>query len=136
MSAINRGFDAAFAACELSDAPRTARKMGAALFSGSRLLSIGANLYRRSHPKSHAICTSTHCEHVALLKRQHYTINGAMTLFVARRIADGSAGNSRPCPNCIELCRLAGVTRIWFYEYGVQKMLAPLCYNNQTSKET
>jgi deoxycytidylate deaminase len=126
VSLIDRGFDAAFAASELSDAPRTARRMGAALFSGSRLLSVGANLYKRTHPDSEqaeGFAYSTHCEHVALLRRQHYDWRGRLTLYVARRLADGSVGNSRPCVNCMNLCKLAGVRRIWLHEYGEKKEL-------------
>jgi deoxycytidylate deaminase len=124
MSQIDRGFDAAFAASALSDAPRAGLRMGAALFSGSRLLSVGANLYGRSHPASRqsiGFTYSTHCEHVAILKRQWFDNRGNLTLFVARRCKDGTIGNSRPCINCLRLCRLAGVTRVWFYEFGVRK---------------
>ena len=102
MSQVDRGFDAAFAASELSDAPRVGLRMGAALFSGSLLLSIGANLYGRSHPaslQSEDFWSSTHCEHVALLRRQHYDTRSKLTLFVARRRMDGSIGSSRPTDN-------------------------------------
>ena len=129
MSQVDKGFDAAFAASVLSDAPRAGLKMGAALFSGSRLLSVGANLYRRSHPaseQSEDFWRSTHCEHVALLKRQHYDTHSRLTLYVARRRADGSIGSSRPCPNCVALANLAGVERIWFYDaYGIRKEITP-----------
>ena len=128
MSLIDRGFDAAFAASLLSDAPRIGLRMGAALFSGSRLLSVGANLYGRSHPasaQSKEFWRSTHCEHVALLKRQHYDVTSKLTLYVARRRSDGSIGSSRPCHNCMDLCRQAGVTRIWFYGHGTRKVVTP-----------
>jgi deoxycytidylate deaminase len=128
MSQIDRGFDAAFAASELSDAPRQGLKMGAALFSGSRLLSVGANLYGRSHPESEQskdFWRSTHCEHVALLRRQHYD-NRRLTLYVARRRKDGSIGSSRPCKNCLWLCSVLGVTRVWFYNsYGQREVVTP-----------
>ena len=113
-----RGFATALAAAELSDAPRTARKMGSALFCGSRILSIGYNRYH-SHPDSdnEGFCRSLHAEHVSLLRRQHYDrLAGRLTLFTARRLADGSVGNSRPCPNCIALARLAGVKRIFYHD--------------------
>jgi deoxycytidylate deaminase len=129
MSQIDRGFDAAFAASELSDAPRPGLRMGAALFSGSRLLSVGANLYGRSHPasvQSEDFWRSTHCEHVALLRRQHYDTRSKLTLFVARRRMDGTVGSSRPCVNCFKLCLLAGVTRVWFHNsYGQREAVTP-----------
>jgi deoxycytidylate deaminase len=128
LSLIDRGFDAAFAAARLSDAPREGLRMGAALFSGPRLLSVGANLYGRSHPGSRQtenFTLSTHCEHVALLRRQHYDARSSLTLYVARKRSDGSIGNSRPCINCLKLCALAGVGRVWFYEYGIRKEIMP-----------
>ena len=128
MSQIDRGFDTAFAASELSDAPRPGLRMGAALFSGSRLLSVGANLYGRSHPQSaqsEDFTRSTHAEHVALLRRQHYDIRSKLTLYVARKRSDGTIGNSRPCKNCITLCNVLGVGRVWFYEHGIRKEITP-----------
>ena len=128
MSLIDRGFDAAFAASLLSDAPRAGLRMGAALFSGARLLSVGANLYGRSHPQSEQsedFWRSTHAEHIALLRRQHYDTRGSLTLYVARRRKDGTIGSSRPCWNCTTLCREAGITRVWFYNaYGKREEIA------------
>lgn len=127
MSIIDRGFEAAFAVALLSDAPRAGLKMGACLMSGSRLLSVGANRWS-THPDSDnnsGFCRSLHAEHCALVKRQHYDAPSRMTLYVARRREDGTVGNSRPCMNCLNLCRLAGVTRVWFYEDGVRKEITP-----------
>jgi deoxycytidylate deaminase len=130
MSQIDRGFDAAFAASELSDAPRAGLRMGAALFSGPRLLTLGANLYERSHPKSEYralenFTRSTHCEHQALLRWQHYDKSKRLTLFVARRRHDGTVGNSRPCKNCMSLCRALGIRKVWFYEHAVRMEVMP-----------
>lgn len=117
MNQIERGFEAAFAASLLSDAPRVGLRLGAALYSGSRLLSVGANRWH-SHPDSdnnNVFCRSLHAEHCALVRRQHYDAPSRMTLYVARRREDGSTGCSRPCSNCVALARLAGVRRVWFY---------------------
>jgi deoxycytidylate deaminase len=124
VSTIDRGFEAAFATAELSDAPRAGLKMGACLMAGSRILSVGANLYGRSHPasrQSEQYTCSTHCEHVALLRRQHYDTRARLTLYIARRRADGTIGNSKPCINCLKLCTLAGIARVHFYENGERK---------------
>ena len=124
VASSNRGFETALAAAELSTASRTARKMGSALYAGPRLLSVGYNRYH-SHPDSNNIgfCRSLHCEHVALLRRQHFDkLSGHLTMYVARRLADGSLGCSKPCDNCVELCRLAGVRRIRYVdEQGERK---------------
>ena len=117
MSQMRNGFDTALAASFLSNAPRQSLRLGAALFAGARLLSVGCNLYGRSHPASNngkEFVRSTHAEHQCLLRRQWNPI-GNLTLFVARRLASGEIGCSRPCANCMALARLAGVRRIWFY---------------------
>jgi deoxycytidylate deaminase len=127
MGRVDRGFNVAFAAALLSDAPRAGLCMGTALYSGNRLLSVGANRWH-THPDSdntHGFDRTLHAEAVALLRRQHYDTRGNLTLYVARRCKDGNIGNSRPCVNCLRLCRLAGVTRAWFYEYGARKEITP-----------
>jgi deoxycytidylate deaminase len=124
---IDRGFDIALAAAELSDAPHVARKMGAALFAGARLLSVGCNLYGRSHPASgneHGFAVSTHAEHKALLKRQ-YSPSSNLVLYVARRWANGRSACSKPCANCMKLAKIAGVKRIrYFNEQGLPSEVA------------
>lgn len=121
MSIVDRGFDIALSACEMSDAPRTGLRMGAALLAGSRVLSLGANLYQRSHPDSHndTFVRSLHAEHAAICRRKHYPSIGNLTLYVARKRADGSIGSSKPCNNCMRLCRVAGIRRVrYFDEHG------------------
>jgi len=118
MGMIDRGFSVALAASQLSDAPRIGLRMGASLFTGSRLLAVGANLYSRSHPDSrqaNEFTYSTHAEHVCLLKRRHYDVTSNLTMYVARRRSDGSIGSSRPCKNCLELCKRADISRVWYY---------------------
>ena len=115
MSIHDRGFETALAATEFSDAPRKALRLGSALFSGSRLLSIGANQYSRSHPASDNgkdFVRSTHAEAQCIVRRKHYDGDKNLTLYVARERADGSRGCSIPCGNCLELCRLAGIHRV------------------------
>jgi deoxycytidylate deaminase len=121
MCQIERGFSVAFATAQLSDAPRAGLKMGASLYAGSRLLSVGANRWH-SHPASDnsgGFSRTLHAEAVALIRRQHFDKpSGRLTLYVARRLADGSIGDSRPCKNCLRLCREAGIARVRFYEGG------------------
>ena len=125
MSAISRGFDLAMAAATFSTAPRIGLKVGAALLSGSRILSMGSNRWH-THPDSDnaEFTRSLHAENVALLRRQHYAVPSRLTLFVARQREDGSLGCSRPCSNCMRLAHLAGVRRIWYInENGKQETI-------------
>jgi deoxycytidylate deaminase len=118
MNQVERGLSVALAASLLSDAPRTGLCMGAALFHGSRLLSVGANRWT-THPASNNedFTRSLHAEHVALLRRWHYDAPSRMTLYVARKREDGTLGCSKPCANCMALARLAGVRRVFFYNH-------------------
>ena len=114
---LTRGFEVAIAASLLSDAPRPALRLGASLFAGARLLSVGCNLYSRSHPASNNgrdFHRSTHAEHRCLLRRQ-WNPTDNLTMYVARRKADGSSACSKPCNNCLELARIAGVRRIRYF---------------------
>lgn len=116
MSQIERGFSVAFATALLSDAPRCGLKMGAALYSGSRLLAVGANRWC-THPGSdnRVFTRSLHAEHVALVRRKHYDDTRRLTMYIGRRRDNGTPGCSRPCGNCLELMSMAGVRRVWFY---------------------
>jgi len=117
VSQINNRLDVALAAAQLSTAPRTGLKVGAALYCGARLLSLGSNRWQ-SHPESDntGFNRSLHAEAVALIRRKHYDApRGRLTLYISRQREDGTRGCSRPCANCLELMRLAGVRRAWFY---------------------
>lgn len=117
MSQINNRLDVALAAAQLSTAPRTGLKVGAALYCGARLLSLGSNRWQ-SHPESDntGFNRSLHAEAVALIRRKHYDApRGRLTLHVARQREDGTMGCSKPCDNCMRLCKLAGVARVWYY---------------------
>ena len=118
MSQIDRGMSVALAASLLSNAPRCGLRLGASLFHGSRLLSVGCNRWH-THPASHntkEFDRTLHAEAVALLRRAHYDVPRRLTLYVARKHEDGTLGCSRPCANCMALARLAGVRRVYFYD--------------------
>jgi deoxycytidylate deaminase len=107
------GFDAARAASQLANAPRRACRIGAALFSGPRLLSLGFNTYGQSHPQD-ARGYSMHAEHRALLRRRHYDRSAKLILYVYRETADGQPAHCRPCSNCLRLIRIARVAIVRF----------------------
>ena len=117
------GFDAAREGSRLAKAPRHSRKVGAALYGGSRLLSIGFNEYGKTHPADRRE-RSLHAEHRAILRRQHFVTSGRQILYVWRETADGCAANSTPCLNCMRLIREADIKIIRYIdEYGEAKEL-------------
>lgn len=103
-----RGFDAARQGARLAQAPRHSRKVGAALYSGPRLLSIGFNSYAQTHPNDHR-GYSLHAEHRAVLRRQYFSSPRRQTLYVWRETADGKPANCTPCVNCLRIMREAGI---------------------------
>jgi len=122
-----RGFQAARAASLLSNGPTLGAKLGAALYAGSNLLSVGYNDWFKTtpHTRNATYNGNTHAEAMALIKRWHYDHSGNLILYVWRSTTDPQQtqtgnGCSRPCASCMNLIRLAGVRRIRFFdEQGV-----------------
>ena len=114
---LPRKFEIARAA-SLCSAARRARKVGAALFSGSVLLSVGSNEYGKTHPASAPYC-NLHAEHRCLLRRRWRENGNSLSIYVYRELANGTIACSKPCNNCLNLLREAGVrTAYYFNEDG------------------
>ena len=122
-NAWNRGFAAARAASEYSNGPQVGFRLGAALYAGSNLLSIGFNVWEKTtpHNSNTKYNGNIHAESAAMIKRRHYDNSSNLTLYVWRSVTNSSktkyeAGCSRPCPNCMKLIKFAGVRRVRFYD--------------------
>lgn len=90
-------------------------KHGAVIVKGGRVLSVGINKFR-NHPTiipSEHIKTScsVHAEVDALRKIKK--ASGA-TIYISRVNKRGQERLSRPCPNCYDAIRDAGITKIVF----------------------
>jgi len=116
-----RGMEVAAVASKLATAPFTRTKMGAALFAGSRLVSIGFNKYSKSHPdhkihkRDENFLYNIHAEQAALIKRRHYDNGGNLVMYVWRERQDGTPGCSKPCSMCQALLKEAGVRKVIYY---------------------
>lgn len=113
-----RGFEAAAAVRQYSIAKTPSYKLGAALFSGPRLVSVGFNIYGKTHPASResTFDKNLHAEHAALIKRRFYESDSGLVLYVYRENRSGRPVCSRPCRTCQELAVLGGVSRIRFID--------------------
>ena len=109
-----RGFDAAKAARLYSNGERAGRKLGAALFSGSNLISVGFNIFTKTHPsvQYETFDKNVHAEHAAVIKRQHYDNGNNLIIYVYRENAEGKPVCSKPCPSCQVILALANVKRV------------------------
>jgi deoxycytidylate deaminase len=98
-------------------APHYSKKIGAALFNGNKLVSIGYNLFNKTHTfysgirnfLDHDKCV--HAEMTALVKRQYHD-DSNLILYIYREHLDGTIACAKPCSICMTLIKLAGVKRI------------------------
>ncbi len=117
-----RGMDAAKAASMFSNGTSLGYRLGAALYAGSNLLSVGFNDWCKSTPLSrHRFYDgNTHAEAMTLVRRRHYDRGNNLILYISRTKTDTfhtvtKNACSRPCKSCMNLIRLAGVKKIRFY---------------------
>lgn len=118
-----RGFDVARAASEHSTGNAIGQKLGAALYAGSNLLSIGFNDYTRTskHSRFHTYNGNIHAEVMCLIRRWHYEKSKNLILYVSRTITNplqtiSKDGCSRPCLNCMGVIIKYGIRRVRFFD--------------------
>jgi deoxycytidylate deaminase len=117
------GFDVAYTASLHSTGSTNGQKLGAALFAGSNLLSIGFNDWNKTTPHSaHSTHNgNTHAEVMAIVKRWHYEKSKNLILYVCRTITNSEKtivnyGCSRPCDKCMNLIKEYGIQRVRFFD--------------------
>ena len=124
---LQKGFEAAKVASSYSDGPLKRERMGAAIFAGSRLLSIGFNQYYKSRPDNKFIkmvankvveySKATHAEQCALDKIKYspnYT-NKKLILYIYREGADGMPAASAPCELCQTVIKRSEIAIVRFF---------------------
>lgn len=117
-----RGFEAAAAASEYSNGNHPGERMGAALYSGSVQVSLGFNIYNKTHPVSQHLSKnvskigqkyngSIHAEMSALIKRRHYNDSNQIIYVYRHKNINGKIclANSMPCKICQDYLKLARV---------------------------
>jgi len=121
------------AASEHSNGRRLGEKLGAALYSGSIPVSVGFNVFNKTHPKarrddgySGRYDLNCHAEHMALIKRQYHA-DKRLVMYVYRAKFTGPTNNtdrpasrihacSRPCKICQRHLLEAGVRTVRFID--------------------
>ncbi|MGI4811883.1 MAG: hypothetical protein ACRYGG_00870 [Janthinobacterium lividum] len=115
-----RGFDVAKAARLHSNGVRPGEKLGAALFSGPILVSIGFNTYDKTHPaaSNKKFNRCIHAEHACLIRRQYHA-DKDLVMYVYRETSTHKGvvtpSISKPCESCMQLLSLAGVKRVRYF---------------------
>lgn len=107
---LERGMRAAIKAALLSGAEH--HRVGAALFKGKALVSIGWNS-KKTHPASLTRYKAHHAE-FACLTGLYKTDLATTTIFVARITKGGNIGMSKPCDACSSLLRASGIKKVFY----------------------
>jgi deoxycytidylate deaminase len=121
------GFDAAKK--EMLSSPENDKNtfnVGAALFSGNRIISVGHNVYEKTHPmyldvneREEEFARNTHAELMALSRRKHYSNNKNLIMYVYREAKNKEPAISEPCPICKKMLKEFGVAKVRYVnEYG------------------
>lgn len=94
--------------------------VGAALFSGNRPISIGYNIYEKTHPEyididetGKEFCRNTHAELMALTRRKHRD-NNNLILYVYRETKGEEIATSEPCSFCKKIIKEFNVKKVRF----------------------
>ncbi len=125
--AWRRGFEVARAASLHSNSTQIGYRLGAALYAGSTLLSVGYNEYGKTTTRSRhkTYDGNVHAEAMSLVRRWHYEKSNNLILYVSRTKTNSERTEyanacSRPCAHCMELIKLSQVRRVRFYdEHGM-----------------
>lgn len=87
-------------------------RVGAAIFDGPRLISLGWN-NRRTHPAVNSIFRWHHAETACLLGVSRYDLTGT-TIYVVRLGKRGNLKMSKPCSVCTPMLIAAGIKRVFY----------------------
>lgn len=107
--AVKRGMRIARNSAKLSVANF---RLGAALYNGNKLISIGWN-QRKTHPLSTTRFKTQHAEFSCLVGMNKEDVIGS-TLYVFRLTKTNRPGMALPCDRCQELIRAAGIRKVWY----------------------
>lgn len=110
---VRRGLKYANKAALISDAPH--HRVGAAIFLGRRLISIGWNS-DKTHPDSRTRYNAHHAEFAAIIGNHKFDMLGA-SIFVVRLTPAGTARMAKPCPECQKVILAAGISKIFYTNF-------------------
>lgn len=86
-------------------------RVGCVIVRKNRVISVGWNDMRKSHPKCGTYGNYLHAEIRSLLKLSGADTQNA-TAYVCRILANGNVGLAKPCPVCYRALKLAGIVNV------------------------
>jgi len=103
-----------------------AHRVGAALFLGSRLISLGWNRHK-THPECD--CYTQHAEFAAICRsRKKLATLDKVILYVGRLTRTNRVSYARPCSPCQRKLLDAGITKVYYTDYNGE--LSPLVFDD------
>lgn len=108
MNRTERGLKEAVNAAKLST--HSQFRLGAALYLGKRLISIGWN-QDKTHPEQRSIFNWQHAELNCLIGTSKTDLSRA-TMYVARINKGGKLKIGKPCKDCQRILRASGLRRV------------------------
>lgn len=112
MNRFEKGLKAALQAARRSEF--YSHRVGAAVFVGSRLISMGHNKHK-SHPRNRC-CWSQHAEFDSLVRLVGENLSNAI-LFVARLTRTDRVSCAKPCDDCQEFINQLNIKKVFYTNY-------------------
>lgn len=94
-------------------------RVGAVIYNGSTILSVGTNDWMKTSPKSWHDFKSRHAEFNALIKVERSRLKGS-SIYVHRIGRDLLTHNAKPCGACEKMLAWAGIKRV---EWSIDQMI-------------
>lgn len=116
MNRVQRGFAAALKAARRSQF--YSHRVGAAVFIGAKLISLGYNRHK-SHPKSSPRTCTQHAEFNSLIRLAGNDLSNAV-LFVARLTRTNRVSCAKPCPDCQAIISRMNIRRVFYTNHDGQ----------------
>lgn len=107
---IRRGMKWAQKAALLSTAPH--HKVGSSIMKGKRVLSVGWNS-DKTHPASKTRYNAHHAEFACIVGNHKLDLIGC-TLYVTRVTPGGRISMAKPCSDCCDIIRAAGIDKVFY----------------------
>lgn len=92
-------------------------RMGCVIVKKNRIVGLGYNDRRKTHPKSKTMGNFLHAELHAIIGVASDDLIGAH-VYVFREISDGSLAMAKPCPACHAVLAAAGVKKVFYTVQG------------------
>lgn len=97
-------------------------KIGAVIVRKNKVIGLGFNKPKKTHPQSPNAFKTTHAEFDALWSCSKQDLKGAI-IYVYREHKNGCVASAKPCKDCDTLLKYSGIKRVYYTENGHFKQM-------------